>query len=269
VRCQRPRRVFPTTASAVLPGTAFNHATNTANFNQGSAFVSVFNAAGASLLYSSLYGGFGSTEAGSDGQPGNNGQTYGAGVAVDASGNFYPAGTSSSNQLPVTPCALQRYSGNRLARGFVAKFSPVSSKGGASLIYATYLGGTEGTNDNSDQIGGIAADAAGNAYVTGNTQFYDFPVTVNTPSFCTATTGCQNTGFLTKINPSGSGLVWSTLVGATTSCRREPGSDIRYRTALPAARFPFRPASTVPRRAPAFSGRPGCRFTRQHLCRGL
>ncbi len=222
-----PAACFPTTASAVLPGTTFNHTISSANFNQGSAFVSVFNAAGASLLYSSLYGGFGSTAAGSDGQPGNNGQTYGAGVAVDGFGNFYLAGTSSSNQLPVTLGAFQRYTGARLARGFVAKFSPVSSKGGASLTYATYLGGTDGTNDNSDQIGGIAVDAAGNAYVTGNTQSYDFPVTVNTPSYCTATSGCQNTGFLTKINPAGSSLVWSTLVGATNNCC---GGDVTIMT---------------------------------------
>jgi hypothetical protein len=53
-----PTNCFPTTASAVLPGSAFNHNTSPNNFNQGSAFIAVFNAAGTSLLYSSLYGGF-------------------------------------------------------------------------------------------------------------------------------------------------------------------------------------------------------------------
>ncbi len=210
-----PTACFPTTASAVLAGSAFNHSLSS-NFNQGSAFVAVFDSAGAKLLYSSLYGGLGTSAAGNDGKPGNNGATYGAGVAVDASGNFYLAGTSASNQLPYTAGALQHYFG--LARGYIAKFSPVGSKGGSSLTYATYLGGTDAANDNSDQVGGIAVDAVGDAYVTGNTQSYDFPVTVNTPSSCSAKTGCQNTGFLTKINPLGSGLVWSTLVGASPNC---------------------------------------------------
>ena len=94
----------------------------------------------------------------------------------------------------------------------------MGSNGGSSLLYATYLGGTDGANDNSDQIGGIAVDTPGNAYVTGNTGSYDFPMTISTPSYCTAKLGCQNTGFLTKMNPTGTGLVWSTLVGATTNC---------------------------------------------------
>ena len=216
-----PTACFPTTPSAVLPGSIFNGTLQQGKtFNQGSAFVAVFDAAGANLLYSSLYGGLGSTATGSDGKPGNNGATYGAGVAVDAAGNFYLAGSSSSNQLPVTQGAYQRYfssTNGNLGRGYVAKFSPVGSPGGSSLLYATFLGGTDGANDGSDQIGGIAVDAAGNAYVTGNTGSYDFPVTTNTTS-CTAKNGCQNTGFLTKINPSGTGLVWSTLVGGGANC---------------------------------------------------
>ena len=217
-----PGACFPTTPSAVLPGSIFNGTLqNNTTFNQGSAFVAAFDAAGANLLYSTLYGGLGSTATGSDGRPGNNGATYGAGAAVDASGNFYLVGSSSSNQLPVTSGAFQRYTtvpNGNLARGYVAKFSPVGSQGGSSLIYSTFLGGTDGPHDGSDYIAGIAVDAAGDAYVTGTTRSYDFPVTIGVPTSCNVTNGCQNTGFLAKINPAGSGLVWSTLVGATTNC---------------------------------------------------
>ncbi|MBS1858728.1 MAG: SBBP repeat-containing protein [Acidobacteria bacterium] len=217
-----PTACFPTTPSAVLPGSTFNGTIHQGTtFNQGSAFVAVFDAAGANLLYSSLYGGMGSTAAGSDGKPGNNGATYGAGVAVDASGNFYLAGSSSSNQLPVTAGAYQRYTSSStvttLARGYVAKFSPVASKVGSSLVYSTFLGGSDAANDSSDFVSGIAVDADGNAYVTGQTRSYDFPVTIGATT-CTAKNGCQNTGFLTKINSAGTGLVWSTLVGSGVNC---------------------------------------------------
>ena len=148
---------------------------NPSNFNQGSAFISVFDAAGANLLYSSLFGGNGSPA-------GNDHPTFGSGVAVDSSGYFYLAGTTGSNQLPVTPGAFQTtYYGNpnpgfgTSTRGFVAKFNPVSS--GAALVYTTYLGGFDKTVVSyQDVISGIAADAAGNAYVSGNAS-YDFPAT--------------------------------------------------------------------------------------------
>ena len=198
---------FPTTANAVLPGTAFDNTVNPANQQVGSAFITVFDAAGANLLYSSLYGYANITTT-------NRGASYGVGVAVDTSGYFYLAGNSQNNGLPVTPGAFQPYYGNvSPSRGFVAKFSPVSS--GSALVYATYLGGTDPAQGaNSDGIGGVAADAAGNAYISGNAS-YDFPVTAGayntTP--CPPNTFCLNRGFLAKINPAGTALVWSTFVG--------------------------------------------------------
>jgi uncharacterized protein (TIGR03437 family) len=208
---------FPTTPTAVLPGTAFNHTLNPNNFNQGSAFVSVFDAAGANLLYSTLFGGNGSPA-------GNQHPTFGSGVAVDSSGNFYLVGTTASNQLPVTPGAFQtKYYGNpqpgfgTSTRGFVAKFGPVSS--GASLIYTTYLGGFDTTVVSyQDVISGIAADAAGNAYISGNAS-YDFPATggANNTTPCPSAGSCSNRGFLAKLNPAGSALVWATFVGTGTS----------------------------------------------------
>ena len=144
-------------------------------------------------------------------------------MAVDSSGNFYLAGTTSSNQLPVTPGAFQTtYYGNpnpgfgTSTRGFVAKFNPVSS--GASLVYTTYLGGFDKTVVSyQDVISGIAADAAGNAYVSGNAS-YDFPATAgaNNSTPCPAASSCQNRGFLAKLNPAGSALVWATFVGTGT-----------------------------------------------------
>jgi len=208
-----PATCFPTTANAVLPGSTFNQTLNPSNDNQGSAFISVFDAAGAKLLYSSLFGGTGNQSTG-NGHP-----TYGSGVAVDASGYFYLAGTTGSNQLPVTPGAFQTtYYGNptpgfsTATRGFVAKFKPVSS--GASLFYTTYLGGTDPTQlAYQDFVSGIAVDATGNAYISGNAS-YDFPVTAGaydtTP--CPSTL-CENRGFLAKLNPAGSALVWATFVG--------------------------------------------------------
>ncbi len=100
---------FPTTPNAVLPGSTFNVTVNTNNFNQGSGFISVFDAAGANLLYSSLFGGNG------DQSTGNGHPTYGSGVAVDPSGFFYLTGTTGSNQLPVTQGAFQ----NDLLRRYV------------------------------------------------------------------------------------------------------------------------------------------------------
>jgi uncharacterized protein (TIGR03437 family) len=214
---------FPTTANAVLPGSAFNHTLNPGNFNQGSAFISVFDAAGANLLYSSLYGGLGSSATGNNGKPGNNGPTFASGVAVDGLGNFYLAGTTDSNQIPVTPGAFQTtYYGPPIvggfeSRGFVAKFSPVSGAG-ASLVYATYLGGTDPNQVSyQDVVAGIAADAAGNAYMSGNAS-YDFPVTVgaNNSTPCPSANSCQNRGFLAKLNPAGTALVWATFVGTGT-----------------------------------------------------
>ena len=210
---------FPETANALLPQSLFDHAIhpNTSN-GGGSAFVAIFDPAGAHLLYSTLYG---------DKDPSSNRSglsTVGTGVAVDVSGNFYLTGFGQDPNLPTTRGAFQttgtnlQSNGGVAYRGFVAKFSPVTGAGtGASLLYGTYLGGASLTEYNgSEQVSGITVDASGNAYITGLTQSYDFPVTAgaNNTNSCTATSFCQNNGFLTKINPTGTGLVWSTLVEA-------------------------------------------------------
>jgi len=206
---------FPETANALLPQSLYDAGVHpNVNTSGGAAFVAVLDAAGANLLYSTLYGDKNVTCCIG---------TYGTGVAVDPAGNFYLTGLGQSPNLPTTPNAFQptgtnnQKNGGAVDRGFVAKFGPVTGVGtGAPLIYGTYLGGTSLTEEGSDQVSGIAVDASGNAYITGYTQSYDFPVTAgaNNTNSCTATSFCQNNGFLTKINPGGTGLVWSTLVGA-------------------------------------------------------
>src|SRR5439155_1551224 len=114
------------------------------------AFVAQLNPTGSALVYSTYLGG-------SSGDEGN-------GIAVDPAGNAYVTGRTDSPNFP-TVNPLQPASGGG-SDAFVAKLNPT----GSALAYSTYLGGSGG------DIGfGIAADTAGNAYVTGYTTSTNFP----------------------------------------------------------------------------------------------
>ena len=144
-------------------------------------------------------------------------ETIATGVAVYALGNFYLVGTTKDAYLPTTGGAFQRQfptASGATALGFVAKFSPVNSSDGSSLVYASYLGGTQAGA--YAQTAGVAADASGNAYVTGITTSTAFPVTPGAYQI-TCGVGCGATGFVTKIKPDGSGLAWSTMLGQLTN----------------------------------------------------
>lgn len=139
-------------------------------------------------------------------------------VAVDNAGDAYVAGYSYSTDFPVTSGALQATNdkaGSALT-AFVAKLNP----GGTALLYATYLGGS--TNDAAN---GIAIDGAGNAYVAGKTESVDFPTT--TGAFQTANNngGVAYTGFVSKLNPTGTALVYSTYLGGSDSNVELPGDE--------------------------------------------
>ena len=96
---------------------------------------------------------------------GGNGTGEGTGIAVDATGSAYLTGGTNSTNFPTQdPLA------GTLAGGFDAFVAKLNAAGNA-LVYSTYLGGS---NEDSGQ--GIAVDAAGNAYVTGNTKSTNFPV---------------------------------------------------------------------------------------------
>jgi hypothetical protein len=136
----------------------------------------------------------------------------GEAVAVDSQGNAYIAGLTESRDFPATAGAFKTAYPGALVDIFIAKLSP-SATGAASLIYATYLGGS--TPGKEDEPGGIAVDATGAAYVTGSEQSSDFPVTAGAFQTISRHSG-QGNAFLTKLTPDGSALVYSTLFGGSS-----------------------------------------------------
>jgi len=85
---------------------------------------------------------------------------------VDASGDAFVAGGTSSSDFPVTTEAFQKTFGGGGLDAFVFELNP----GGTALTYSTYVGGTGGDVANS-----LALDSSGNAYIVGSTGSADFP----------------------------------------------------------------------------------------------
>jgi uncharacterized protein (TIGR03437 family) len=202
---------FPTTSGAVIGGN------RTVGGSPQYAFVAAFDPTGAQLLYSTIFGDLNGL---SNGAAGPGGTTWGTGVAVDTSGYFYLIGETSAGNLPTTAGVFQP-TGAPLGstgtyveayRGFVAKFNPVTSAGGVTLAYATYLGGH--TEALGDYISGITIDSESNAYIVGYTNSPDFPVTSGAYQTVCGPNGpnCA-AAHVTKLNPSGSEILWSTFVG--------------------------------------------------------
>jgi Beta-propeller repeat len=187
---------FPTAGTAI-PGSAACGA-NT----KGSAFISVINTSTATLGYSHCL-------------TGNNvelafGVNLGTGVPAVATKVAYITGETGSSNFPVSTNSIPPPStvANRVA--FVAL---VDTNSTSPLQYSTFLGGT-----NSDAGLSIGSDALGNAYVTGDTDSSDFPITqgalqasLNNPS---------GMAFISKISPNKNGLadlVYSTYFGGQTA----------------------------------------------------
>jgi len=190
------------------------------------AFVAAFNPTGSQLLYSTLFGDLNGLLS----CPNGCGSTWATGVAVDANGYFYLVGETEAGRLPTTAGVVQStgapLDGGQLvaSRCFIAKFAPVTSAGGVTLAYATYLGGQ--TNA-SDYISGIAIDSAGNAYIAGYTNSKDFPVTSGAyGTVCAPNGGTCAAAHVTKLNPTGSAILWSTYVGDA----KGDGSDALFFT---------------------------------------
>lgn len=139
------------------------------------------------------------------------------GVAVDSAGNAYVVGTTQSTDFPTTTGAFDRTFSGGLTDVFVAKLDAA----GSGLVYATYIGGVptplrRGTGDNLEFGRAVAVDAGGNAYVTGVTDSSDFPTTGDAfqPAL-NVTPDMATDAFVAKLNPSGSGFVYSTFLGGS------------------------------------------------------
>jgi beta-propeller repeat-containing protein len=128
----------------------------------------------------------------------------GLGIAVDGSGNAYVTGFTDSIDFPSGSSFQISYGGGNFD-AFVTKINAA----GSGRVYSTYLGG-----DISDQATGIAIDGAGNAYVTGFTSSFNFPT--NKPIQSANALGAQD-AFVTKLDPTGSTLVYSTYLGGGAS----------------------------------------------------
>ncbi len=150
----------------------------------GDAFITVINTAGSGLVYSSYLGGSGPDEA--------------RGITIDGQGDALVTGDTRSNDFP-THAALQP-SRKGFADAFVTKINIRSS----ALIYSTYLGGR-----GNDFGYAVASDSQGDAYIAGSTTSSDFPIVISLVPYR------ASDGFVSKLNPQGSALSFSTLLGGS------------------------------------------------------
>lgn len=172
--------------------------TNSSNFPRVNAFQNTFGGIEDVFI----------TKFGPDGQPiystylGGSHWDFGSDIFADAAGNAYVTGYTASQNFPLAnPFQPSRGGVNE---AFVTKLNPE----GSALIFSTYLGG-----NNDDYGQAITGDSQGNVYVAGDTTSTNFPVS---NAYQPANAG-NSDGFVTKFNPAGSALVWSTYMGGSSS----------------------------------------------------
>jgi hypothetical protein len=173
---------FPTTVGAF--DTTHNGSTD--------AFVTRLNATGTALVYSTFLGG--------------SGDDYGFSIAVNGNEAFVAGAAGNSvNSFPTTAGAF-----DPIRDGIIDAFVTRMNAAGSGLIYSTFLGAdvTQGT--------GIAVNATGEAFVTGSTFDTAFPTTVGAAD---TTHNGQDDVFVTRLNATGSALVYSTFLGGSGSER--------------------------------------------------
>jgi hypothetical protein len=150
------------------------------------AFAAKLNPAG-NLVYASYIGG--------------TGQETGTGIAIDASGNAYVSGFTSSI-FPTTPGAAQTLYGGGFSDAFVVKLNPL----GSAAVYSTLLGGS-----GNDEAEAIVVDAAGNACIAGYTDSTNLPV-YDAPQ---PSTGGEGDALVACLNASGTAWTMVSYLGGS------------------------------------------------------
>ena len=123
-------------------------------------------------------------------------------VALDGAGSVYLAGWTASTDFPTVSPFQGTKAGTITVDGFITKLSP-----SRTLVYSTYLGGSRG-----DFLWNIAVDASGSPVVVGDSESSDFPVS----SALQPIKNMFEDVVVAKLNPSGSGLVFSTFLGGSS-----------------------------------------------------
>ena len=157
----------------------------------GDAFVTKLNSLG-EIVYSTYFGG--------------SGYDAGNAVAIDAAGNIYVAGTTTSTDFPVFKAAQPTIGG--AGDAFVAKISADGSR----VLFTTFLGGK-----GNDEARGIALDSAGDIFITGATASIDFPTHSALQSDCLLNSKgvCAGEAFVSKLSSDGSTILYSTYLGGS------------------------------------------------------
>ncbi len=180
---------YPTTTGAY----------NTSHNGNEDVFITKLNSSGSSLIYSTFIGG-------SNNDGGWGGIDVGfSDIEIDTKGNAYVTGSTDSTNYPTTTGAYSISHNGGNYDVFVTKLNSL----GSSLIYSTFIGGSndEGGND-------IEIDKSGNVYVTGYTSSTDYPTTYG--AYDTSHNGNYDV-FVTKLNSSGSTIKYSTFIGGSGS----------------------------------------------------
>jgi hypothetical protein len=137
---------------------------------------------------------------------------------VDLAGNAYITGAAFSSDFP-TKNAFQKTLKSSISNAFVTKLCSA----GNALVYSTYLGGSGVAASIFGDFGsGIAADADGNAYITGFTPSVDFPIK---NAFQKTLKSSSGNAFVTKLCPVGR-LLYSTYLGGSSVGNGDTGNAI-------------------------------------------